>query len=136
MSAVERVRTGTSTLRQALIAWRGDANNAPIRCEGCLTEESETNKIEIHHIVPWADGGTDDPRNLLFACHRCHMGAHEILGESGAFLFQLVNCGHIPVAREAWFYLLGMKNAIRTLSDMNVQGKIENFPKNILELVR
>lgn len=28
--------------------------------------------LEIHHIIPVVDGGTDDRSNLEWLCHRCH----------------------------------------------------------------
>jgi 5-methylcytosine-specific restriction endonuclease McrA len=27
---------------------------------------------EVHHIVPWAQGGSDDEANLVSVCHQCH----------------------------------------------------------------
>lgn len=28
---------------------------------------------EVHHVTPVADGGTDDPANLVGICHPCHI---------------------------------------------------------------
>lgn len=28
--------------------------------------------LSVHHITPRADGGTDDPSNLITLCHKCH----------------------------------------------------------------
>ncbi|MGD9546183.1 MAG: HNH endonuclease [Candidatus Krumholzibacteriia bacterium] len=44
-------------------------------CEhpGC----SNTGFLEIHHRVPSAQGGTDDPANLIALCARCHRRLHE-----------------------------------------------------------
>ncbi|MBI1930628.1 HNH endonuclease [Candidatus Poribacteria bacterium] len=40
--------------------------------------------LDIHHLVPVADGGPDDPENLLALCPNCHALHHkgEILTES------------------------------------------------------
>ena len=50
------------------------------RCEYCgLTEaQSPVAKLQIEHIVPRNDGGTDDPGNLALACIDCnlHKGAN------------------------------------------------------------
>ena len=37
----------------------------------------EKAKLEVHHIVPRASGGTDSPDNLITLCHECHMKAHQ-----------------------------------------------------------
>ncbi|MGD9548538.1 MAG: HNH endonuclease [Candidatus Krumholzibacteriia bacterium] len=44
-------------------------------CEypGC----SNTGFLEIHHRVPAAQGGTDEPANLIALCARCHRRLHE-----------------------------------------------------------
>ena len=34
---------------------------------------------EVHHIIPVEEGGTDDPRNLITLCHKCHKERHEKL---------------------------------------------------------
>lgn len=34
-------------------------------------------QLEIHHIVPVADGGGDEPSNLITLCHDCHMRRHK-----------------------------------------------------------
>lgn len=30
-----------------------------------------------HHVVPVAEGGTDEPENLEFLCNDCHQGQHD-----------------------------------------------------------
>lgn len=32
--------------------------------------------LEIHHIVPLADGGTDTPGNVVALCPNCHRRIH------------------------------------------------------------
>ena len=36
-------------------------------------------QIEVHHIVPVADGGGDEPSNLVTLCRACHMARHRLL---------------------------------------------------------
>ena len=38
------------------------------RCRHCQTGRALT----VHHIVPRAEGGTDEPRNLVTLCAACH----------------------------------------------------------------
>ena len=33
--------------------------------------------LEVHHVVPRHDGGTNRPENLVTLCGRCHRFAHE-----------------------------------------------------------
>jgi len=35
-----------------------------------------TSPLEIHHIVPIADGGDDNPQNLICLCRNCHGRCH------------------------------------------------------------
>lgn len=35
--------------------------------------------MEVHHIKPVADGGGDEPENLVALCHKCHMKRHRLL---------------------------------------------------------
>ena len=34
-------------------------------------------ELEIHHIKPVAEGGGDEPENLITLCHSCHLKRHE-----------------------------------------------------------
>lgn len=34
-------------------------------------------KMQIHHIVPVSDGGSDDIKNLTVLCHDCHTEVHQ-----------------------------------------------------------
>ena len=45
------------------------------RCQapGC----GRTSFLEIHHVVPRSEGGTNRPENLVTLCGRCHHFAHE-----------------------------------------------------------
>ena len=43
------------------------------RCTVC----GATRSLEVHHIVPRADGGSNDPSNLVTLCADCHGTAHD-----------------------------------------------------------
>ena len=36
-----------------------------------------TGQLDIHHIIPIEDGGTDDPENLILLCSNCHHLFHK-----------------------------------------------------------
>ena len=50
------------TIRQRVMARDG------YRCVDCGGKE----ELEVHHIVPLAEGGTNTPDNLITLCKRCH----------------------------------------------------------------
>lgn len=37
----------------------------------------ESNVLQVHHIVPVSDGGTDDKTNLVLLCYHCHTKVHQ-----------------------------------------------------------
>lgn len=44
-------------------------------CVVCLRSEKDLkhpDKLEVHHIIEKADGGSDDPENLMRTCSACH----------------------------------------------------------------
>lgn len=43
-----------------------------IRCQRCRSESN----LEVHHIIPHADGGSHKLDNLITLCHSCHWSAH------------------------------------------------------------
>lgn len=69
------------------------------RCSFC--EEINVSLLELHHIVSRADGGSNDPHNLLLVCKNCHglIEAGDISLEEvnkkkqslGAFIHQMPN---------------------------------------------
>lgn len=44
----------------------------PEECQMCHA----TDDVEIHHIIPLAEGGTNDFENLMALCHKCHRQVH------------------------------------------------------------
>jgi hypothetical protein len=48
-------------------------------CEMCLRQESElpaTQDLDGHHVLEYADGGTDDRANVWVVCTSCHRLIH------------------------------------------------------------
>lgn len=45
------------------------------RCALC----DDTRRLQIHHVVPRSQGGSDFPENLITLCMRCHAAAHGTL---------------------------------------------------------
>ena len=43
-------------------------------CQVCGSHE----KLEIHHIIPRAEGGSDRPANLITLCEKCHDTHHHV----------------------------------------------------------
>jgi 5-methylcytosine-specific restriction protein A len=41
-------------------------------CEQCRKEDRLTAAEEVHHLLPLANGGTNDERNLMALCKSCH----------------------------------------------------------------
>ena len=41
-------------------------------CEQCNSEDRLTAAEEVHHILPLANGGTNDEDNLMALCKSCH----------------------------------------------------------------
>lgn len=63
-----RSRRATAARRKAILARdRG-------RCRLCRRDPKDfiDMELEVHHIRPWAEGGTTDPTNLITLCRRCH----------------------------------------------------------------
>ena len=56
---------------KAFVRWR-DGN----LCQQC-TGKSGDKRIEVHHIKRRADGGSDNPSNLVCLCHSCHEKHHK-----------------------------------------------------------
>jgi hypothetical protein len=58
------------------------------RCSACNWEPPALLRgviaggIAVHHVIPVACGGSDDPSNLLLLCANCHALAHAICTKS------------------------------------------------------
>jgi len=56
---------------KAFVRWRD--GNICQQCKG----KSGSKKIEVHHIKPRSEGGTNHPTNLICLCHDCHTKHHK-----------------------------------------------------------
>ena len=63
---------------------RGYVCNQTTSCEGCGRIFEKNDRDEVHHIVPFADGGADAFVNLQRLCLRCHDAAHGKAPRRGA----------------------------------------------------
>jgi 5-methylcytosine-specific restriction endonuclease McrA len=59
-----RTRTIPPALRRAIL----HRDNNTCTGDGC----SSTHRLQIHHIIPWSEGGTTDPENLITLCWYHH----------------------------------------------------------------
>ena len=50
-------------------------------CEQCLKEGRYVAVEEVHHIVPLAEGGSNDESNLMSLCRSCHEKIHHERGD-------------------------------------------------------
>ncbi|HUG89703.1 MAG TPA: HNH endonuclease [Planctomycetaceae bacterium] len=54
--------------------WHQVRERADFACEYCgITESDAGGELTVDHIRPQAHGGTDEPENLLYCCHRCNL---------------------------------------------------------------
>ena len=47
-----------------------------------MTIPIDDGELEVHHIIPVSDGGSDHPSNLVTLCKKCHIERHRKLRES------------------------------------------------------
>ena len=59
-------RTIKPYLRQRVL------ERATHRCQHCRN----AGRLEVDHIIPVSDGGSDEPANLQALCVRCHVAKH------------------------------------------------------------
>ena len=46
------------------------------KCRACGKGKKDGKKLEVHHIIRKADGGTDVPENVVTLCEDCHKAHH------------------------------------------------------------
>lgn len=52
------------------------------KCSSCSsTAELVGQALELHHIFPLSNGGTDDPENIQVLCFKCHREKHGIISD-------------------------------------------------------
>ena len=47
------------------------------KCRVCGKSKKDGKKLEVHHIIRKADGGTDVPENVVTLCEECHKAHHK-----------------------------------------------------------
>ena len=50
------------------------------KCANC----GRSGRLELHHVHPLAEGGTNEPYNLMPLCRQCHLAEHDRYGVLGA----------------------------------------------------
>ena len=48
------------------------------QCHDC--QRQGLSRVEVHHLVHLADGGSDDLENLICLCYDCHRARHASAG--------------------------------------------------------
>ena len=65
-------------------------------CQDCGRKRGEPGvRLQVHHILPVASGGTNDPDNLITLCDADHAGRHALLGHQHS-VDELLNPGAEP----------------------------------------
>lgn len=80
-------------------------------CRFCGTTDDEHRQehdagLHVHHIIPEADGGEDEPENLITVCCRCHRTLEEThakaVGELEATDARMAKAGATFAHRKCW----------------------------------
>ena len=59
-------------------------------CKKSLKDLKDNNiKLQVHHIKPKSQGGTDVPENLITLCSKCHKQIHEYLKRNKKIKFKI-----------------------------------------------
>lgn len=66
-------RNGVEQEQRAAILDRDDN-----RCHRCRKQSLDYGEMQVHHIVPVAEGGADENENLITLCKLCHTKVHQI----------------------------------------------------------
>ena len=57
--------------------WRSREGRSLKRPPSASIQDAAARMLEVHHVVPRANGGRNDVRNLLTLCPDCHADVHE-----------------------------------------------------------
>ena len=67
-------RCGWSARRKINSGWDWGKRRAAVRTrDGACVRCGSTDRLQVHHRVPVAEGGGNDLGNLELLCHRCHV---------------------------------------------------------------
>lgn len=80
----EKFQRGYSTGKRYGRAWKRISDRYVRKhplCEQCLKEGRYVAVEEVHHIVPLAEGGSNDESNLMSLCRSCHEKIHKDRGD-------------------------------------------------------
>ena len=58
------------------IARRDALRRDSYQCTQCGAMPTPRNRLEVHHVKHWQDGGGDDLGNLATLCRNCHISEH------------------------------------------------------------
>jgi hypothetical protein len=67
------------------------------RDRGCVICQAEPDWCDAHHIVPWAQGGATDLRNMVLLCPSHHTAVH-----AGSWHLDHDDHGHLTMTPPAW----------------------------------
>lgn len=65
------------SMRRGMSGWAWSALRAAVRArDGGCVRCGARHGLEVHHVVPLAEGGANEPANLVTLCRACHLGQH------------------------------------------------------------
>lgn len=70
-------------------------------CQKCFLEDKTGNKLEIHHIMPKFNEGSDEKTNLITLCRICHRYAPNNIKEFDEYMSSELN-GFAEILIKAW----------------------------------
>lgn len=91
-------------------------------------------KLEVHHIIPRVEGGSDRPANLITLCEKCHDTHHHVKPlnipkpEDNGFK------GATEMNTMRWFLLDRLRNAHPDKEILETYGYLTNWNRNHLTL--
>lgn len=76
----ERIEQSCSVYKRELDVKEWIIKNAQGKCECCgidgFIKEDETAYLEVHHLRPLSENGSDTPQNVVALCANCHRKLH------------------------------------------------------------
>lgn len=64
-------------------------------CHDCGMQRGGGRPLQVHHVLPVSQGGTNHPSNLVTLCSACHAGRHA-LASAADVVDELLDAGHEP----------------------------------------